>query len=113
MTRKNPLVFVKYRGEYPVKNFKLARARVSKGLSSEKVAGLLGLSPPTYRAIENLRVYPDKELRERISKLFGEEADCLFPQEVLKYTRDKLWRERGCNEDVYGNLSKVQDFFWF
>lgn len=63
---------------YPEARVNLIRAREESGLHPRVVAEMLNVSYPYYRGIEIGKNEPERELAERIGRLFGKAANELM-----------------------------------
>ena len=63
---------------YPEARANLIRAREESGMHPRVVAEQLNVSYPYYRGIEIGKNMPERELAERIGRLFGKDANALM-----------------------------------
>jgi|WetSurMetagenome_2_1015567.scaffolds.fasta_scaffold63192_3 transcriptional regulator with XRE-family HTH domain len=93
---KDPKVFRVLKGEYPIKNYRLAQARVESGMTVEILAELVGVSKPAMGSYESLRSRPDKIKQKKISEVLGRPVEYLFPEgyELSRMKRDAYFLSR-------------------
>ncbi len=107
MTRASKLIgFKSHKGEIPLKNFRLARARIEKDLTGDKIASLVGVPTPTFYSYENLRRYPPTQVQEKIAKILGKSRKFLFPKNIKRYYKEKNRN----SQDIYDRYNRVDSF---
>lgn len=101
-----------------IKNF-----RLKAKLSQEQVAGAIGVSRPTYSAIEAGKQKLDTDEAQRLAKLFGITVDELlsgniadmskYKQMILSYLRLKMGPDGKITKTKLAKLLYLADFAWF
>ena len=93
--------------EAPIQNFRLKRARIEKGFTGKDLAEKVGISTGSYFGIEELRSYPSKEIKNKITKKLDQDSEYLFPERFREYSTKKSKGESH-SQDVFDNLKKVK-----
>jgi len=102
---------------------KVKEFRLKKGLSQEQVAQVIGVSRPTYTAIEAGKQKLDLDEAQKLAKLFGIGVDELLSGEIpniekykhmiLTYLRLKLSKDGKVPKTKLAKLLYLADFAWF
>ena len=102
---------------------KIKEFRIKKGLSQEVVARAIGVSRPTYTAIEAGKQKLDLEEASRLSGLFGIDVDTLlsgnvpdimkYKHMILTYLRMNLSKDKKVPKTKLAKLLYLADFAWF
>ena len=103
---------------------KIKEYRNEKGLSQEQVAKAIGVSRPTYTAIENGKQKLDLEEAKKLAGLFGIDVDTLvsgnvpdilkYKHMILAYLRMRLSsRDHKVPKTKLAKLLYLADFAWF
>jgi len=93
--------------EYPLKNYRLVRARIERGFRGKDIAELIGIPLPTLYAYEDLRTYPPVETQNKIAAVLGEDIDYLFPKILREYIKSKHKK----SQDIYDLGERVDNDF--
>ena len=102
---------------------KIKEFRLKKKLSQEEVAKVLGISRPTYNAIESGRQKLDIEEAQKLAKLFSIGVDELlsgvipdiekYKHMILTYLRMNLSKDGKIPKTKLAKLLYLADFAWF
>jgi DNA-binding XRE family transcriptional regulator len=102
---------------------KIKELRTQKGLSQEQVAKAIGVSRPTYTAIEVGKQKLDLEEAQKLAKLFGIGVDELvsgnipniekYKHMILSYLRMNLSKDGKVPKTKLAKLLYLADFAWF
>lgn len=102
---------------------KIKELRLGKGLSQERVAQAIGVSRPTYSAIEAGRQKLDLEEAKKLADLFGIDVDALltgnipnfekYKHMILAYLRMHLSEDDKVTKTKLAKLLYLADFAWF
>jgi DNA-binding XRE family transcriptional regulator len=102
---------------------KIKELRTQKGLSQEQVAKTIGVSRPTYTAIEVGKQKLDLEEAQKLAKLFGIGVDELvsgnipniekYKHMILSYLRMNLSKDGKVPKTKLAKLLYLADFAWF
>lgn len=102
---------------------KIKELRLEKGLSQERVAQAIGVSRPTYSAIEAGRQKLDLEEAKKLADLFGIDVDALltgnipnfekYKHMILAYLRMHLSEDNKVTKTKLAKLLYLADFAWF
>lgn len=102
---------------------KIKEYRIKKGLSQEQVAKAIGVSRPTYTAIEVGKQKLDLEEAKKFANLFGIDVDTLlsgnipkidkYKHMILTYLRMNLSKDKKVPKTKLAKLLYLADFAWF
>lgn len=102
---------------------KIKEFRIKKGLSQEAVAKAIGVSRPTYTAIEAGKQKLDIEESKKLANLFGVDVDSLltgnvpnimkYKHMILTYLRMNLSKDKKIPKTKLAKLLYLADFAWF
>lgn len=102
---------------------KIKELRTQKGFSQEQVAKVIGVSRPTYSAIEVGKQKLDLEEAQKLAKLFGIGVDELlsgnipniekYKHMILSYLRMNLSKDGKVPKTKLAKLLYLADFAWF
>ena len=102
---------------------KIKELRTEKGLSQEQVAKAIGVSRPTYTAIEVGKQKLDLEEAQKLAKLFGIGVDELlsgnipdiekYKHMILSFLRMNLSKDGKVPKTKLAKLLYLADFAWF
>jgi len=102
---------------------KIKEFRLKKGLSQEQVAQVIGVSRPTYTAIEAGKQKLDLDEAQKLAKLFGIGVDELlsgaipniekYKHMILTYLRLNLSKDGKVPKTKLAKLLYLADFAWF
>ncbi len=102
---------------------KIKEFRTARGLSQEQVAKAIGVSRPTYTAIESGKQKLDLDEAQKFAKLFGIGVDELlsgsipniekYKQMILTYLRMKISTDGKIPKTKLAKLLYLADFAWF
>lgn len=102
---------------------KIKELRTRKGLSQEQVAEIIGVSRPTYSAIEAGKQKLDVEEVQKLAKFFGVEVGELlsgnipdiekYKQMILTYLRMNISKDGKIPKTKLAKLLYLADFAWF
>lgn len=102
---------------------KIKEFRIKKGLSQEAVAKAIGVSRPTYTAIEMGKQKLDIEESKKLASLFGVDVDSLltgnvpnimkYKHMILTYLRMNLSKDKKIPKTKLAKLLYLADFTWF
>lgn len=102
---------------------KIKEFRIKKGLSQESVAKAIGVSRPTYTAIEAGKQKLDLEESKKLANLFGIDVDSLltgnvpnimkYKHMILTYLRMNLSKDKKIPKTKLAKLLYLADFAWF
>jgi DNA-binding XRE family transcriptional regulator len=102
---------------------KIKELRIQKGLSQEQVAKVIGVSRPTYTAIEVGKQKLDLEEAQKLAKLFGIGVDELlsgnipniekYKHMILSFLRMNLSKDGKVPKTKLAKLLYLADFAWF
>ena len=102
---------------------KIKEFRIKKGFSQERVAQVIGVSRPTYTAIEAGKQKLDLEEAQKFAKIFGIGVDELlsgtipniekYKHMILTYLRMNLSKDRKVPKTKLAKLLYLADFAWF
>lgn len=102
---------------------KIKEFRIKKGLSQEAVAKAIGVSRPTYTAIEAGKQKLDLEESKKLANLFGIDVDSLltgnvpnimkYKHMILTYLRMNLSKDKKIPKTKLAKLLYLADFAWF
>lgn len=102
---------------------KIKELRTQKGLSQEQVAEAIGVSRPTYGAIETGKQTLDVEEVQKLARLFGVGVDELlsgnipniekYKQMILMYLRMNISKDGKIPKTKLAKLLYLADFAWF
>lgn len=102
---------------------KIKELRLEKGLSQEQVAQVIGVSRPTYTAIESGKQKLDVEEAQKLANLFGIDVDTLlsgnipnlekYKQMILAYLRMDISKDGKIPKTKLAKLLYLADFAWF
>ncbi|MDD2657063.1 MAG: helix-turn-helix domain-containing protein [Candidatus Pacebacteria bacterium] len=102
---------------------KIKELRLEKGLSQDRVAQAIGVSRPTYTAIEAGKQKLDLEEAKKLADLFGIDVDALlsgnipnfekYKHMILAYLRMKLSADCKVPKTKLAKLLYLADFAWF
>ncbi len=102
---------------------KIKEFRIKKGLSQEEVAKAIGVSRPTYTAIEAGKQKLDLEEAKKLAGLFGIDVDSLltgnvpnimkYKHMILTYLRMNLSKDKKIPKTKLAKLLYLADFAWF
>lgn len=102
---------------------KIKELRTQKGLSQEQVAKAIGVSRPTYTAIEVGKQKLDLEEAQKLAKFFGIGVDELvsgnipnidkYKHMILSYLRMNLSKDGKVPKTKLAKLLYLADFAWF
>lgn len=102
---------------------KIKEFRIKKGLSQEEVAKAIGVSRPTYTAIEAGKQKLDLEEAKKLASLFGVDVDSLltgnvpnimkYKHMILTYLRMNLSKDKKIPKTKLAKLLYLADFAWF
>ena len=102
---------------------KIKEYRIKKGLSQEAVAKAIGVSRPTYTAIEVGKQKLDLEEAKKLANLFGIDVDTLlsgnvpdlmkYKHMILTYLRMNLSKDYKVPKTKLAKLLYLADFAWF
>ncbi len=102
---------------------KIKGFRIEKGFSQEQVAKVIGVSRPTYTAIEMGKQKLDLEEAQKLAKLFGIGVDELlfgavpniekYKHMILTYLRMNLSKDGKIPKTKLAKLLYLADFAWF
>ena len=102
---------------------KIKELRLQKGLSQEQVAQTIGVSRPTYTAIEAGKQKLDVDEAQKLANLFGIDVDALlsgnipnfekYKHMVLTYLRSGLSEDGKVPKTKLAKLLYLADFAWF
>lgn len=97
--------------------------RKEKGLSQEQVANVIGVSRPTYTAIESGKQQLSLDEAAKLANIFGIDVDSLlsgnipnivkYKQMILTYLRMKLSEDGKIPKTKLAKLLYLADFAWF
>ena len=90
----------------PIQNFRLKRARITKKFTARDLAKNVGISKRLYFAIEGIRSYPSKKVKNKIAKTLNKNPEYLFPERLRQYAYE-LYRKLK-SKDVLDNLKRVE-----
>ncbi len=102
---------------------KIKSLRTEKGLSQEQIAQVIGVSRPTYTAIEAGKQKLDIEEAQKLAKLFGIGVDELlsgnvpnigkYKHMILTFLRMNLSKDGKIPKTKLAKLLYLSDFAWF
>lgn len=102
---------------------KIKELRNEKGLSQEQVAQIIGVSRPTYTAIEKGKQKLDLDEAKKLANIFGIDVDTLlsgnipnidkYKQMILTYLRMKISKDGKIPKTKLAKLLYLADFSWF
>lgn len=102
---------------------KIKKLRIEKGLSQEQVAQVIGVSRPTYTAIEAGKQKLDLDEAKKLADLFGIDVDALlsgnipdinkYKHMILSYLRMNLSKDGKVPKTKLAKLLYLADFAWF
>ncbi len=102
---------------------KIKELRIQKKLSQEQVAKAIGVSRPTYTAIEAGKQKLDLDEAQKFTKLFGIGIDELlsgsianiekYKHMILKYLRMNISKDGKITKTKLAKLLYLADFAWF
>jgi len=102
---------------------KIKEFRTKKGLSQEVVAKAIGVSRPTYTAIEAGKQKLDLDESKKLANLFGVDIDSLltgnvpnimkYKHMILTYLRMNLSKDKKIPKTKLAKLLYLADFAWF
>lgn len=102
---------------------KIKELRIEKGLSQERVAQAIGVSRPTYSAIEAGRQKLDLEEAKKLADLFSIDVDALlsgnipnfekYKHMIITYLRMHLSEDGKVTKTKLAKLLYLADFAWF
>lgn len=102
---------------------KIKELRTGKGLSQEQIAQVIGVSRPTYTAIEAGKQKLDVEEAKKLANLFGIDVDALlsgsipnfdkYKHMILSYLRMNLSKDGKITKTKLAKLLYLADFAWF
>ena len=102
---------------------KIKSLRTEKGLSQEQIAQVIGVSRPTYTAIESGKQKLDIEEAQKLAKLFGIGVDELlsgnipnigkYKHMILTFLRMNLSKDGKIPKTKLAKLLYLSDFAWF
>lgn len=102
---------------------KIKELRTEKGLSQEQVAQVIGVSRPTYTAIEAGKQKLDVDEAKKLANLFGIDVDALlsgsipnfdkYKHMILTYLRMNLSKDGKITKTKLAKLLYLADFAWF
>lgn len=102
---------------------KIKELRLEKGLSQEQVAQAIGVSRPTYTAIEAGKQKLDVEEAQKLASLFGIDVEALlsgnipnfekYKHMILAYLRAGLAKDGRVPKTKLAKLLYLADFAWF
>ena len=102
---------------------KIKEFRIKNGLSQDQVAKVIGVSRPTYTAIEAGKQKLDLEEAQKLAGLFGMDVDTLisgnvpnltkYKHMILTYLRMNLSEDKKIPKTKLAKLLYLADFAWF
>jgi len=102
---------------------KIKEFRIKKGLSQEAVAKAIGVSRPTYTAIEAGKQKLDLDESKKLANLFGIDVDSLltgnvpnimkYKHMILTYLRMNLSKDKKIPKTKLAKLLYLADFAWY
>jgi transcriptional regulator with XRE-family HTH domain len=95
--------------DFPIRNYRLVRARIEKGLKGKELAEAVGINFSLMYQYEGLNAYPPRETREKICRVLEKDEKDLFPLKL----RDYRYENYKLKQDFFNNANRVgfrQDF---